>query len=202
MALSRVGLVKANAIDTAQVKDAAITLPKTSGVAGGGGGSDPLQSWIKRNQAATDLFWNLREDQAFRHEIQITDAGLARLVFQAQIRHRGDQTGVTGVVGVSVRLNYRFAASQAALGAASESNVPYGVDGTNILNLEHHYAPLRVPGLLFPVVPGWYRFSAFLSAHSSLSSIDGMCCLATTSPPSDYNFFQVEFYKGGTRNGP
>ena len=157
-----------------------------------------MQVWTKEHTYESHLLDALNERSEFRTVFEITEAGVIKLAFKCEVKHRGL---VNGVVVFGARGRYRTAATEAELATAPLREIKGAVAGGNILSLVDHYGNAVFPDAPIAAVPGWYRFEIWMYSGSSIRHPDGQCCQISNqqNPASEfgcYNQFTVTYLPG------
>lgn len=158
----------------------------------------PVRRQITSNDSATQLFRAMTALTGTRQQFQTAEAGLVLVSSSLDIIHRGISIGGTDQypVGIACRCEYRFAATQAGLAAASPNWIKYAYAGGNISSLDDHYGQNIFARIPQAVGAGWHQFMMFATSHSSVGggTTDGLAMLNIASSQNDYNYMMTEFY--------
>lgn len=130
----------------------------------------------------------------YRITFQTSSQRTASIDYHSDFMHIGSEATYTGVIGMAVRVLYRYGATQEAMLAAGFNDVPNAVGGANIINRDpHHYGNKTLcVGMLLQA--GFHQFSINSSAHTTGSPLNG---LGQLHP--NYNLFRISVEEYGTK---
>lgn len=114
--------------------------------------------------------------------------------YHSDFMHIGTPETYLGVIGMGVRVLYRYGATQEALLAAGFNDVPNAVGGANIINRDPHHYGNKSVCVGFLVQNGFHQFSISSSAHTSGSPSNG---LGQLHP--NYNLLRITVEQQGTK---
>lgn len=135
----------------------------------------------RQHNASTDCFRAWTNLSGFAAEFEVTVPTVMTVHGHADIKHRGQETGIMGVVGYAGALSIFSAPTLAQLPPPPVWSTPLGtvlpgsINGGNIYDRTMHYGRLIWTG--FAVIePGAYRVMAHCNSHTSIggNAVDGL----------------------------
>lgn len=130
----------------------------------------------------------------YRITFETTSQRMASIDYHSDFMHIGTPETYLGVIGMGVRIVYRYGATLEAMLASGWGSIPNAVGGANIINRDpHHYGNKTVVSA-FTLQKGFHQFSVKSSAHTTGSPANG---LGQLHP--NYNLLRVSVEQLGTK---
>ena len=161
--------------------------------------STHVQTLQKTCNELRPLPWYEENIEQFEVTLEVPLAGSFDLDFVVNVVHQGDLLSPQwlGAVGIGGRMKYKYSQALANLDSQAWEWLPQSAtNGINIDNRDPaHYANVSmVSGL--PAKVGFYKFTIFMSAHTSGTTLDGVAAILKEGD-NGLNGFRVRYTPNG-----
>jgi len=122
----------------------------------------------------TPMTWVPSKIDDFDIGFKTRSSAVATLHFRSDVIHNNI---VSGVIGISARIFVQEGDTEAECLANTPTKIPNAVSGQNIYNITDHYGNINIHKKIKLEANKYYLFTVQGSAHTTLSSQNGLCSI-------------------------
>jgi hypothetical protein len=130
----------------------------------------------------------------FSTVLKVETPGVIDVTLKLEVEHRGQ--GYDDVIGIGAFMAYQYAPTVEGLDKARMVYPDGWVGGTNIRDIRDHYGQINIVSAL-DAKPGFYRLCVYGSAHTTLSTADGLAEVLVEHQVRPMNTLRLSFKPGG-----